>query len=157
MSNHEYTYCFRLNGNTLYISGRIGIEKLFMSYFFILMLRYPHMFTHDGFENIQVFLNSVHEKSSKFSKPSKTITASKVMTRNQSKMSTLKKMLYNVWLGESKVFYYNDNYVLSTFVSNKKTYVMKCCDLENYFQDAIKEFRNESEILQHHHQILGKK
>ena len=175
MSNHAYTYCFRLDKDTLYISERIGIEKQFMAYFFILMLRYP-MFTPDGFENIQVIVNRVHEEFSKISKRSETTTTtlkptekptetSQVMTRNQakklegnkkqSKMSTLKKMLYNVWLGESKVFCSNDNYVLATFVRGKKTYVIKCCDLENSCEDAIREIRKESEIL-HHLLTLGK-
>ena len=169
MTNHEYTYCFRLDKDTLYISERIDIQKQFMAYFFILMLRYP-MFTPDGFEDIQVIVNSIHEEFSKISKTTTTRTlkpteTSQVMTRNQAKklegnkkqsnMSTLKKMLYNVWLGESKVFYSNDNYVLATFVRGKKTYVIKCCDLENSCEDAIREIRKESEIL-HHLITLGK-
>lgn len=186
MTNHEVTYCFRVNeeqdlngkiGARVYISDPISRMDQFMAVFFILMLRYPQL-APNGFEEcIKEVLLKVNEdlgghinnvplhKAEKLNPKSDNQVNNerkrKRLDENQkpsehSDYTKLELDIYNHYKDDAQVFYSNENYVLAKYVSEGKEFAIKCCDLFNSSKEARDEIRNEMAILSFINNELGK-
>ena len=179
MTNHEVTYCFRINeeadqkGRTVarvYVSDPISRDEQFMAVFFILLLRYPGL-TPNGFEeciknvllgvtnDFETHINQGRLNSEPKSNKGQKRKHNEQQQPNRQEHSHYTKLeldIYKHYKDDAEVFFANENYVLAKYVSNGKEFVIKCCDLFNSTKEARDEIRNEMEILEFINNELGK-
>lgn len=172
MTNHEVTYCFRINEEEdktgvkvvrVYISDPISREEQFMAVFFVLMLRYPQI-TPKGFEESieNVLLKVKEDFESDIQENNGRPNKRKRLDENQkpSELSHYTKYetdIYDHYKDDAEVFYSNENYVLAKYLSEGKEFAIKCCDLFNSSSEARDEISNEMTILEFINNKFGKK